>query len=338
LESDPNNSRPDYLIPLLDLVIPGLLPALNERIRLPRLERWLARADIAREPARNAEDWLAHAFGLDAAPVAAVSLAVDEAPQPGHWLRADPVHARVERDTLVLHHAAALSITPDEARALVASLREHFAADGLEFHAPRPDRWYVRVPAGEVPVTTPLSEAIGQDVFGRLPRGTGRINWASAITEAQMMLSTHPVNVARESARRPPANALWFWGEGTLPKDLALTYKHVYGSDPFAAGLAHLSGASLAGLPASLAGVDAGKRVLVVHDGARAALHAGDANAWLSAAQALDAWLAPMGAALGRHGTVRIVLPAERDTCVCSVTRAARWRLFRRSRPLSTHA
>ena len=168
MESDPN-----YLIPLLDILLPGLLPAASLKTRLPQLERWLARAELAREPSRSLEAWLGRRYGLDPAPVAAVSLAVDEAPQPGQWLRADPVYARIERDTMVLHHGAVLAITPDEARALVASLRELFAGDGLEFHVPRPDRWYVRVPAGELPATTPLSQALGADVFGRLPRGTG---------------------------------------------------------------------------------------------------------------------------------------------------------------------
>ena len=333
------NGDPDYLIPLLDLLIPGLLPRAADSARLPHLERWLARADIARDEAGNAESWLARRFGLDALPVAPVSLAVDEAPQPGHWLRADPVFARVERDTLVLHHAAALSITAEEARELAATLRAHFAADGLEFHVPRPDRWYVRVPAGEMPVTTPLPEAIGQDVFRRLPRGSGKINWAAAITEAQMMLSAHPVNVARESRRQAPVNAVWFWGEGCLPREVPRAYERVFASDAFAAGLAHLSGAELAAVPASISAIGGDASALVVLDGPAAAVNAGDADAWTRAALELDAqWLAPMADVLSRHAPVRIVLPSSRDTCVATLERAARWRLFRRPRPLSVHA
>jgi hypothetical protein len=324
---------------LLDLLIPGLLPNASEGVRLPHLERWIARADRAREPQRSAEAWLARRFGVEPAPVAAVSLAVDEAPQPGHWLRADPVFARVERDTLVLHHSASLAVAPEEARELVASLREHFAQDGLEFRVPRPDRWYVRVPADEVPVTTPLPEALGEDVFGRLPRGGGRINWAAALTEAQMILSTHPVNAAREGGRRPPVNAIWFWGEGALPKALSAAYDQVFASDPFAAGLAHLSGATLAPPPASASGLQARGRALVVLDAPATALHAGDREAWGHAARAIDAaWFATLGETLGRHGEVRVVLPGLRDTLVARLGRGARWRLLRKARPLSAHA
>ena len=327
------------LIPLLDLLIPGLLPAPGDCARLPHFERWLARADIVRDPALHAEAWLARRFGLDSLPVAAVTLAVDEAPQPGHWMRADPVFARVERDSLVLHHAAALAISADEARDLVATLRTHFEADGLAFHVPRPDRWYVRVPADELPATTPLPEAIGHDVFRRLPRGRGRINWATAITEAQMMLSGHAVNVAREARRQPPVNAVWFWGEGMLPRDLPRPYARIFASEPFAAGLAHLSGAALAPVPGSIAELEGDAPALVVLDALQGAANAGDAAQWERVARAMEThWLAPLPAALSRMAPVRLVLPSSRDTCVATLSAASRWRIFRRPRPLLAHA
>lgn len=329
MESDPN-----YLIPLLHLLVPGLLTPASPEARLPNLERGLARADISREPGASAEAWLARRFGLQGVPVAPVTLAVDEAPQPGQWLRADPVYARIERDTLVLHHAAHLAIAPEEARALVASLRELFAPDGLEFRVPHPHRWYARVPAGELPATTPLAEALGADVFRRLPQGKGRINWASALTEIQMMLATHPVNLAREAERRPPVNAVWFWGEGSLPAEVAPAYRHVFADDPFAAGLAHLAGATLAPPPRTLRELPALDATLVVLDGAAAALDTGDAGRWRAAAEALDAdWFAGLGAR-----PARLVLPSRSDTCVATLTPAARWRIFRARKPLAAYA
>lgn len=312
----------------LDLLIPGLLDRTraadqSSTPNCPALERWLARADVARDPATSPQSWLARRFGREDAAVAPVTLAVDEAPQPGTWLRADPVYMRVERDTLALHGAEVLAIEPDEARALVEALRGLFAPDGLEFRVPRADRWYVRVPRGELPATTPLAEAIGADVFGRLPRGTGRVNWPSAITEIQMLFATHPVNLAREAQRRPPINGVWFWGGGALPEDLASPYGHVYADEPFASGLARLSSTQHSSPPRSLDQVDAAKPALVVVD----------------RLEGLDeAWFSGIGSAIGRFGTIRVVLPSGAGTVVATLTASARWRLFRRPRGLATYA
>lgn len=309
-----------YLIRLsLDLLIPGLLPARDEK-RFPNLERWLARADPARDEATSGEAWLARRFGLEGVPVAPVTLAIDESPQPGAWLRADPVYVRVERDTLVLHDASILEISPDEARELVRALRELFAGDGIEFRAPRPDRWYARVPREELPQTTPLAEALGADVFRKLPRGPGRINWPSAVTEIQMLFSTHAVNLAREAARRPPINGVWFWGEGTLPGAIRSPYSRLYADSPFAAGLAHLASARLDPVPATLEAIEAGDSVLAV------------------LRQSDDAWFAGLGGAIARFRSVRLVLPSPRGTLVATLAPSARWRLFRPARALSTYA
>lgn len=321
----------------LDLLVPGLLPPASE-LRLPHLERWLARADVAHDAAATAEAWLSKRFGLHGVPVAPVTLAVDEAPQPGQWLRADPVYARVERDSLVLHHAAVLAIEPEEARALVESLRELFEPDGIEFRVPRPNRWYARVPAGELPETTPLAEAIGRDVFRRLPRGEGRINWPSAVTEIQMLFATHPVNLAREAVRKPPINAVWFWGGGVLPRDLTSPFQRVYAEEPFASGLAHLAAAEWADPPQRVQSVEGAGDMLVVLDEAARCLDEGNLPGWESSARRLDnEWFAGLGTAIGRFGQVRIVLPAGGRVLVATLTASSRWRLFRARRPLGAH-
>src|SRR5450631_569096 len=192
----------------LDIVVPNLLPPADatERmrsIRLPSLERSLARADIRSELARGPHEWLAAAYGLASpAPLAAVALAGEGEAHPGAWMRADPVHLRVDHDALILHDASILDVQKHEAAALVDALQRHFRDDGLEFHAPACDRWYVRAPQDDLPATTPLWKAFGRNVFGLLPESRGRFNWRSALTEAQMMLGTHEVNQERAADGR----------------------------------------------------------------------------------------------------------------------------------------
>ena len=331
----------------LDLLIPGLLlppgapPRLSEA-RLPHAEKWLARASVETMPAAGALAWLARAHGLpEPPPYAAVARAGEGREAAGGWLRADPVHLRVDQDAVVLHDAAVLELARDEATQLADALREHFARDGLELDAAAPQRWYVRVPDGELPSTVPLERAAGHNVFGMLPRGTGRINWPAVLTETQMLLAGHEVNARREAAG-PVANSVWFWGEGVLPAAIDRRYALVHANEPFALGLARLSGAEARALPASLADVDLvreGESVLVVHDALAAPLHRADEAAWLEAAAALEErWFQRLDRAVERFGAVRLVLPAGDRVRIDTLTPSSRWRWFLRRKPLAAHA
>jgi hypothetical protein len=331
----------DLLVP--DLLMPADAPAALRELRLPNVEKWLARADVERVPQRNATECLARLFALpDPVAVAAITLAADDRPRPGEWLRADPVYARVERDTMTLHDAAILEVTREEANALLAALQALYRDDALEFAAPTPDRWYVRVPEGEMPATTPLDDALGRDIFRRLPQGTGRIKWPAAITEAQMLFASHEVNARREAAGKLPINSVWFWGGGALPATVTSPYALLYGDDALLRGLGKLSNTRVAALPADFTHIDAvreSESVLVLHDALTRALRRGDEAAWKAAAEQLDAtWLTTIANALDRFGAVRILLPAARGACIATVTPAARWRWFRGRRPLASHA
>jgi hypothetical protein len=331
----------DLLVP--DLLLPVDAPEALRSQRLAALESWLARGHVRRVPQRGLEAALSAAFGLPGpAPIAAVTLAADAGSGRGTWLRADPVHLRVGQDAVALQHCAFLGVTRDEANALVAALQQHFTSDGLEFHAPTPERWYVRVPAGEMPRTVPLPEALGRNVFRLLPEGSGRINWPGAITEAQMLFSQHPVNQARESAGRAAINSVWFWGEGDLPAEVASPYALVCADEPFAAGLGQLAGVRTVAAPRDLAAIDAVREdesVLVVLDSLTTALRQGDGEAWKREARALeDTWFAEIDRAIRRFERVSLVLPGPRDTLIATLTAATRWRWFRSRKPLATHA
>jgi hypothetical protein len=332
----------------LDVVVPDLLlpPQASEtlrQLRLPHLERWIARGHGEALPIQGAAPWLAQRFGIEQPfPIAAVTLAADAQPREGTWLRADPVHLQVSPEVVALHDASVLDIHRDEANALVAVLQDHFAADGFEFLAPHPARWYVRVPPGEVPRTTPLESALGRNVFGLLPRGEGNINWSSAITETQMLFASHDVNAEREANGRPAINSVWFWGEGTAPARIVQAYSLVYAHDPFARGLGRLSQTRVAEPPPAPGGVDMVDEhasVLVVLDDLTAPLHRGEADAWIAAARRLDeTWFAQVPHLLDRFDTVRVVLPGHHGTRMATIDRSARWRWFRGRTPLNAHA
>jgi len=312
----------------LDIVLPRVLAAPAEA-RMPALERWIARGDAGTLAAGSLASILAAQYGLaPPVPYAAISFAGESgAGGLAANLRADPVHLQVGQAAAALHDASELAITSDEAAALTAGLTQLFAGDGLRFLAATPDRWYLQVPEGEVPVTTPIDEAMRVNSAGALPRGPGRIKWPSVLTETQMMLASHPVNARREDEGKPAINSVWFWGGGTAPT-LEPRYAIVHARDPVARGLAVLSGARAADVPASYNGIDAvreGQSVLLVLEE--------------PPSEALDtAWFVPLADALRRFDVVHLLLPRRRDTLVARIGRGARWRWTRRSRPLASHA
>ena len=326
----------------LDLLIPDLLatagaPDEIRTTRLPALEKWLARADRSRHPGGRTA-WIGVTWSLpDPVPVAAIELG-----REGLWLRADPVHLRVERQGVQLFAPAALGIAEDEAGALVDALNAHFGEDGLAFVASASDRWHVEVPAGELPRTIAPEQARGRDVARVFPEGGGRISWRRALTEAQMILGGHAVNERREMARKPAINSVWFWGGGALPARVASPYASIASGDAFLRGLGRLSNTPVTPAPAAIAEVpDArgGEARLVTLECLQAALDGGDAQAWRDAALRLERdWFAPLGAAIARFERVRLILPTAGDTLVATLVGAARWRLFRPARPLATYA
>ena len=255
-------------------------------------------------------------------------------------MRADPVHLRIDHDYLKLHDASVLDVSREEADALAGALQEHFRQDGIELRALAPHRWYVRAPAGTLPGTTSIEDALGRDVFGLLPANTA-INWRSAITEAQMVLGAHEVNAQRDAEGKLAVNSVRFWGEGAAPAEVRKHYALVYTDDVFARGLGLLSGAEVRPL-APIADVDLARAedsVLVTIGSLTAPLRRGDADGWRAAGATLDAqWFAGLGDAIERFDRVRLVLPAANGTRIATLTGSARWRWFRARKPLAAHA
>lgn len=322
----------------LDLVVPHLLLPRNARDafalpRLPFLERLFARGDrLPVSPAGYAQSMAAR-FGLVTGklPLAALSLAGDDRAQPGHWLRADPVHLGVERDALVLRDAASFAPGLAEARALAGALNAHFKRDGLELLVPRADRWYLRVPEGELPTTTPLDEVVGRNVFGRLPQSSGRINWRSLVTEAQMVLNGHEANVRREQSKQLAINSLWLWGEGAMPGALGTAHNAVFADEPVARGLAALAGLAAAS-PVGIGSIlqSGAANSLAVVDTLSGPWHRGDPVEWRATAEKLDTTLfRPAWEALGSFESLAIHLPSPGRTVGALAVGSARWRFWR---------
>jgi hypothetical protein len=294
----------------VELIVPGLL-AVPEATRLPALELLLARGRSSASEQQGYEAWLGDAFGVEPLPAGALTASAE-----GFWLRADPVHLQLMRDTMVLLPVSGLQ--PSEAEQLVATLNRHFAGTH-EFRCPYPDCWVVRTAPAAID-TPPTHDVAGKDIDAHLPGAP----WPALLNEIQMALHEHPVNEAREL----PVNSVWLWGAGELPESAAAPWRSLTADEPLALGLARLAGIRHSSPPrtahAWLAEMPEDGHHLVVLEATHETLEAD--------------WFAPLLAALksGRIGLLSLHAPDAGLTF--EIARADLRRFWRRARAVADHA
>ncbi len=312
-------------------------------LRLPALERILARGRSEIHPAISLEEALCGLFAVPGKTGLATISAAFDGLERGCWLRADPVHVRLQREQVVLLPDVTVSV--EEAALFCASLNEHFAGQGMAFFAPHPLRWYVRLDALPDITTVPLSQAGGRNIHGNLPAGPDARHWHQLFNEIQMLLFAHPLNEAREARGEMPVNSVWFWGDmaGQMPPQSRI---ECASSDELLVEML----ASQAGIPCAswqptwrnpLApdGERAGE--LLVWTGLRSALQRGDPAAWRDALQDFETGYAqPLWQALrtGRIARLRLDVLGGDGLRSVALARADSWSFWRKTRRLAEYS
>lgn len=333
------------------LLIPSLFPpaALTREndplhgAKAPALQTLLAHGSCSQTPASDMEGWLCETFGVPrqldypVAPLSAMADGIDA--KNGYWLRADPIHLAVERDQLILTECSTFALSHAESENLIATLNQHFSADGLHFCAVHPLRWYLRLEQTPDVATQALYQVAGFNIHAHLPRGPEELRWRALINEVQMLLFEHPVNVARENRGEPPINSVWLWGGGTLPTVSGCKFDAVWSNDALAHGLAMASNTTHHALTDSagewLAQAGPGNHLLVLESLRPAALY-GTPHAWRERLEQLERqWFAPLERVL-RKGAIELTLhaPTPDGTLDFNVTRCSLWKLWRRQQAL----
>jgi hypothetical protein len=339
------------------LLIPGLLwpremaDAMFAGLELPSLARLVARARAERYAPVTTEGWLCQAFEIERQqdwPIAPLTLALDGGDaEDAYWLRADPVHLRVDRDRLTLLQSAFFDLTLEEARALVGALHAHFAQEGVAFHAPHPKRWYAKLEHPPSLATHSVVEAAGQNVQRFLPTGEDALAWHRVFNEAQMLMHGHAVNTAREARGDPIVNSVWLWGGGTWPAVPGRPFAAVWSDDATAVAIAAAADAHAAGVPADAeTWLNSAPRhrndeaQLVVLDDLAPAGAYRDADAWRNRLAALEAhWFAPLARALAENRISHLVLvaPHAGGCWRFELTRGDLWKFWRRPKAWSQY-
>jgi len=325
----------------LRIAVPSLDPSLAgpsqcglPAVRLPAAEWLVARGDRIPELPVSWRQWLLDGAGLGesllerfpAGPCA--HAAWTGRPACGTWACAAPVHLLTAIDHLQLAAPVPLPLEAEESAALLASLDAHLAGTGFCLHSFPGRGWLCECPPDLVCAAVEPAAAIGRNLRELLPGGRDAARVRGLVNELQMLLHEHPANERRALRGAPAMNSLWLWGFGTTVEPRAQAQGALLTDDAWLAGLWRLHGGEV-GSPDELADFLRRGRAVV-----RVALAptSGDENLrdqWAALDRLL---LAPARAALV-DGVVEC-LSLHTGRAAFEVRRHARWRLWRRSRPL----
>lgn len=311
-------------------------------LRLPALEKLLARGRSEQLNVGSLEAWLCKKFGLDENSIAPVTLLADGL-QPGssYWLRADPVGISMQQDQITLK--SDITLDADEAARLCESLNTHFAAEGLQFYAPHPQRWYLKLEQSPAIETFSLAQVVGANMHEHLPFGADALRWHSVFNEIQMLFHEHAVNQERERDGKHPVNGVWLWGGGIHQLELLKPYVGVLGDNELARAFAQAAGVPvLGGIKTHPCASDAEQGgLLLVYEQLRNAMQRADIADWRHSVESFEREYAEPLLEMLRAGSVKqltLDVLCENDSRRFIVTDAALWKIWRKSKPLTHYA
>ena len=337
-----------YHLVIPDLFLPKEIAAdACAGLQLPALEKLLARARPEPLLADTPEAWLYGTFGVDGQAIAPITLRADGMePGSAFWLRADPVHLRVQRDQLVLQPEVLLN--EDEAAQLCAALNAHFADERLRFFALNPQRWYLQLDVEPDMLMHPLAQVAGKNVHAYLPQGQDALRWHGVFNEIQMLFYEHAVNQAREARGELPINSVWLWGGGRAGGRLERPFTRIYGNGALVEAFARVAGIPCAVLPDNVSDCfddeemgNESDDVLLVWEGLQRAIQHGDIHAWRTSLQHFEQCCAAqlLGALrAGRIAQLTLDVLNSGTACRFVLTRGAAWKLWRRQKRLAYYA
>ena len=233
----------------LDLFIPGLTRRLlhwekyyTEQFRYPSLEWLLARSSLSRSQKQTLDSFLFNLFVEDSsvdtinnAPVAALR-------NPGSpALCADPVHLKADTSDLYLNPGDYIRLDEVERQEMVVLMNSHLSEVGWEFSFTAAGGGVIKLNKELKVCTTPQSAVSGKGITQFLPEGEDARELYQLMNEMQMILHHAEFNKVRVANGQLPVNAVWIWGEGSLPQLQNQVYAKVTGSGEIERALCDLT-------------------------------------------------------------------------------------------------
>lgn len=218
-----------------------VLPAgMAGRISNRQHRRWLSRSTLldSDSPAEVFARVLS-AAGLPPveAGLAALRLWGQTGDRPNVWIAAaDLIHLEARMDHLCLHALSGAESPKTDLRAIFDFLQKSLGEDTDFAFAHVGKFGYLR--GNEAIATASLSAAVidGLELDDFMPAGAGAAAYHRLLSETQMCLHEHEVNLRREAEGLMPVNSIWFWGGGMAPEKKVQVLPPLFGDHPLLKG------------------------------------------------------------------------------------------------------
>jgi len=301
------------------VLLPGFMQAfpLAESLQLPKLRRLLSRAEEIK--LCNGDLSLEQLASFSLVPDLACSGAAaftyqhdfaQPVPEGKVVMRVDPVYQQLDMNHATLASQQALAIKSSEASALIKSLNEFFAEDGLRIEGSDPHHWYGLFDHTPQVTTTALAAAVEHDIATVRPTGKDARDWRKRLAEIEMLLYDHPVNIDRQARGMLPINSLWLWGEGSIDKNLTASKARVVTDNHYTQSIAsYFDMQSTVYSDTGFILPTADQSALIAIESVGKALYAGDAGAPEKTLQTLEESLfKPLWLSLQAAGWTHVLL------------------------------
>jgi len=241
-----------------------------------------------------------------------------------NWIAAaDPVYLEPRLDHLCLHSLRSSGVAPVELRSLIDHLQVTLAYDNRFGFTRLGSYGYLSAKQAIATAALPAYVIDQQTPDEFLPSGDDTATHRNLLSEIEMSLHEHEVNLQREANGQQPINSLWIWGGGTAPEKITRVQPPLFSDDALLTGYWYSAtgvaepwlGSIAACLDASVAGF-----VAVIPD-------------FDSSPELLEGCLHELRDAL-RQGRLSSLTLLFRDGVRAHVRKSHGLRLWRRSSPL----
>jgi hypothetical protein len=217
-----------------------LPPVGNGRLQDRSLKAWLAQSDLTHEA--GPKELLARIIQEIGMPYpeqgfAALRMWGQTGDRPTKWIAAaDPVYLEPRLDHLCLHALRGTGVEASQMRALINHLQETLAV-GTEYGFTRLGSYgYLSAKSPVATATMPAYVVDQQRPDEFLPAGGDTAVHRNLLSEIEMALHEHEVNLAREASGQLPINSLWLWGGGTTPEQVTRAQPPLFSDDALLTG------------------------------------------------------------------------------------------------------